>query len=408
MWGSTVGQTPWMVFITRQPPAPDRGFGPASSIRWISWLLLAALPLYLFWTVRTIGGTLDFDAGTVLLLSAAVASEFGAKWAFAELFRDGFPSACSCWSATPMQPLLATGRRWRVSGRARCIAGRHAAGAPISRRSAFRAALVGTGVARLIPAGGAITPVAMAWSVGARSEGASAAAFRATVLNYGGLLFGAGAGLLLTSTWHDVGMGGVAVVIGVGASAVGVLIIAASARIGVLTRVVPRRWRAQLEETFVDLPLSGRSMALLAARVLLEAATLGCTLRAFGLALPASTVVAAFGLSQVVGGLPGPPGGLGFTEVGLAAMLGYVGIPTAVVASPVLVFRVFSYWLPAAGGVLAIASTLIRKRGYRAVEVTGNRRPPTTGRSARLAAGKEPAPVDTGVPAVALGPADRS
>jgi uncharacterized membrane protein YbhN (UPF0104 family) len=249
----------------------------------------------------------------------------------------------------------------------------------------------------------------MAWSAGARSQGTSAAAFRATVLNYGGLVLGAGVGLLVTSISHDLGVGGVTVVVGVGASAVGVSIVAASARIGALTRVVPRRWRARLERTFVDQPLSGRSMALLAARVLLEAATLGFTLRAFGLVLPASAVVAIFGLSQVVGGLPGPPGGLGFTEVGLAAMLGYAGIPGAVAASPVLVFRVVSYWMPAIGGALAIAWTVIRNTGLRVLGANGQRRLPTPGPSSAVRVRwEEPALEDIGLPAVAMRRADRS
>src|SRR5688500_13831126 len=62
--------------------------------------------------------------------------------------------------------------------------------------SAFKAALVGAGVARLIPAGGAVTPVAMSWVVRKEVRATGGAAVRATVLNYAGLLAGTGFALL--------------------------------------------------------------------------------------------------------------------------------------------------------------------------------------------------------------------
>ena len=101
------------------------------------------------------------------MLTLGIASEFGAKWMFGELFREG---------------VIASGLR-------------------LQRGSAFRAALVGAGIARLIPAGGAVTPVAMAWTVHDEAPGASGAALRATVLNYGGLLLATGGGFLWASAW---------------------------------------------------------------------------------------------------------------------------------------------------------------------------------------------------------------
>jgi uncharacterized protein (TIRG00374 family) len=100
----------------------------------------------------------------------------------------------------------------------------------------------------------------------------------------------------------------------------------------------------------------------LSARALLEATTLGLTLVAFGITMAPSQVVAAFGVSQIVGGLPGTPGGLGVTEAGLLAALTLFGIPVAVAATPVLTFRVISFWLPAIGGLAVGGHSYLRKR----------------------------------------------
>ena len=90
--------------------------------------------------------------------------------------------------------------------------------------SAFKAALVGAGVARLIPAGGAVTPVAMSWIVRREARATGGAAVRATILNYAGLLTGTGFALLWvinrglyrsleTGTWV---VGIIALVLGLG------------------------------------------------------------------------------------------------------------------------------------------------------------------------------------------------
>jgi hypothetical protein len=73
---------------------------------------------------------------------------------------------------------------------------------------------------------------------------------------------------------------------------------------------------------------------------------------AFGLHLSPTQTFAAFGLSQLAGGLPGTPGGAGFAELGLVGALAWFGLPAEAVLAPTLVFRVVSYWLPAAGGLM--------------------------------------------------------
>jgi uncharacterized protein (TIRG00374 family) len=102
---------------------------------------------------------------------------------------------------------------------------------------------------------------------------------------------------------------------------------------------------------------------MVAARITAEAATLGLTLAAFGLHLKPSQTVAAFGASQIVGGLPGTPGGLGLTEAGLVGGLAIFGVPAAVALGPVLVFRVVSYWIPAAAGLVVGGMTFLGPRG---------------------------------------------
>jgi uncharacterized membrane protein YbhN (UPF0104 family) len=279
-----------------------------------------------------VGAEVELGAWTATLLLAACATEFGAKWAFGELFREGADHA----------------------------------GARVSRRGAFRAALIATGVARLIPAGGAITPAAMAWSVGHETEGTSGAAVRATVLNYGGLTFATGAGLAWVAAWSPglpkpVLTGAV----GAGMAVLGLALVAFATRFGALLRFVPARFRPRLETVLVDHELTARSWMLLSLRVVLEAATLGLTLGAFGLSVAASQVVVAFGLSQLVGGIPGLPGGLGITEAGLIGALAFFGVPAAVAVAPVLAFRIVSYWLPAIGGVMAGGSRFLQARQIR-------------------------------------------
>lgn len=145
---------------------------------------------------------------------------------------------------------------------------------------------------------------------------------------------------------------------------IGAALVGLSVRLRALIGLAPHRFRSRLDRVLVDHRLTGRSWLLLTGRVLMEASTLGLTLVAFGVSLKPSQTVAAFGLSQLVGGLPGTPGGLGTTEAGLLAALAYFGIPAAVGAAPVIAFRVVSYWLPAVGGVMAGGSGFMRHRRF--------------------------------------------
>lgn len=300
-------------------------------------VLVVGAPLVYVLILETFDVTIVWTPLMVMLLLGAILTEFAAKWAFGELFREG------------------TIRQ----------------GTPISRAAAFRAAMVATGVARLLPAGGAVTPAAMAWSVSNEARGTSGAGVRATVLNYGGLAAATGAGLVWVGVRYPAAASVALTPIGVGLGLLGLSLIAFGGKLGMLRSIVPKRFRERLESVFVDHGVTLRSWVLLTARVGLEAATLGFTLTAFDVRLRPSEVIAVFGISQLIGGLPGLPGGLGITEAGLLGALAVFGVPAATAATPIVVFRVISYWLPALGGAVAGGGRFVRRQRLEEAELEG-------------------------------------
>jgi acyl phosphate:glycerol-3-phosphate acyltransferase len=299
-----------------------------SRMWWVPALILVGFPTYV-WLAGSRATDLRLSVATVALLLAAAITEFGAKYAFGELYRQGAK----------------------------------AAGVRISSGAAFRAALVGTGVARLIPAGGIVTPLAMAWSVEDKTETTVGAAVRATVLSYGGLAGITGLGLIWASISHPPSSGSRTVAfIGIGCMALAAVLVGFAGHLRRLVWLVPGRFRARVGAAMVDRDLDRKAWGLLTARTVLEAATLGLTLIAFGISMAPAQVVGSFGVSQIVGGLPGSPGGLGVTEAGLLGALTLFGIPAATAAAPVLTFRLISFWLPALGGLAAGGHAFLRRR----------------------------------------------
>lgn len=266
----------------------------------------------------------------LFLVAVAIAAQFVAKWLFGEQFRDGV-------------------RRM---------------GKVLDRWSAFRAALIGAGVARLLPAGGAVTPVAMSWSVRAEVRGTSGAAVRATVLNYSGILVGTGGFLVWISYRERIAPGAVAPSAGLGAVAVvvGLVLMFGSSRLGTVVGWLPQGIRKRLEPAFENQAADGRAQALLWSRLLFEAVALGLVVIAFGVELTPTQVFAAFGASQLAGGLPGTPGGLGFAEAGLVGALAVFGVPTNDALAVTLVYRMVSYWIPVAAGLVAGGLTFLAQR----------------------------------------------
>lgn len=262
---------------------------------------------------------------TLSVLALATLIQLGALWLFGELFRHG---------------VEATGRT-------------------ITARLGFRAALVGATVARLLPVGGAVTPVAMAWAVRDEAPGAGGAAVRATGLNYGGLLVATGACLLIVSANPPMEGWSEGLALGALLSLVtGLIVLVGASRLGSLGDLLPERLRRRFGKGMIDLPIDWRSHGYLWARVGAEMAVLGLVLATFGIHLGAAQLVAAFGISQIAAGIPGTPGGAGFAEAGLVGSLTLFGVGAAV--APVLVFRIISYWVPAGAGLLAGTAAFVQ------------------------------------------------
>jgi uncharacterized protein (TIRG00374 family) len=103
--------------------------------------------------------------------------------------------------------------------------------------------------------------------------------------------------------------------------------------------------------------------ALLAAVAnwMLDYLVLVLALVAVGARPRASLVLLAFAGSAVLGMIPITPGGLGFVEVGLVAMLTLAGIPGPDATLATLAYRLFQFWLPIPAGAIAY---VVFKRRY--------------------------------------------
>lgn len=219
---------------------------------------------------------------------------------------------------------------------------------------AVRAALVAGGVARLIPAGGALTPAAMAWTVRDQASGTAGAALRSTVLYYGGLLAMTGGGILVL---HAGGSGMLlqagTVVVGAIGAGIGLLLLGGPRWMGSLTRRLPERLRTLIGPTAVDRRVTAPEVGYLVVRLATEVGAMLLAFAALGITLTPFEGIVAFGVAHIVGGLPGSPGGLGLIEAGLVGVLALFGVSPSVSLGPVLVYRVVAYWIPAAIGVFA-------------------------------------------------------
>lgn len=265
----------------------------------------------------------------LLLLAAAVALQFVSIWLFGAMFREGAEEA---------------GRR-------------------IAPGSAFRAALVGSGVVRLIPVGGAIVPVAMAWSVRREAGGTAGAAVRAAGLNYAGLLVGTGLSLVwIRGRGLAPAVEGGLIAVGTITAAIGLVVMFGSGRLGALSRVLPTRLRRKVEHTLVNHGVGWRTQLLLWGRLLSEAAALWAVMEAFAIHLTPTQTFAAFGATQLFGGLPGTPGGLGLAEAGLVGALAAFGYAASTTVGVALIYRVISYWVPAGAGLVAGGLSFLRRQ----------------------------------------------
>lgn len=273
-----------------------------------------------------------------IVILAAV-SQIAAKWFFGMLFRESIQET----------------------------------GADVTLWAAFKAALVGAGVARLIPAGGAITPVAMSWTVRDQVEESTAGpGIRTVLLNYAGLLIMAGAGIVIESPTEAIPVFSTSlVVIAPVVLVIGFAVMFFSGRLGSIAHYLPRFLRDKLESSMINHMPGWESQIYIWARLFLEAGALWLVMIAFGIDISATEAAATYAASQLVGGLPGMPGGLGVTEGAIALILAAYGYPASVTLAPTIVYRVVSYWLPAALSLLAGGSTFLRSDEAKAAAEAG-------------------------------------
>ena len=228
-----------------------------------------------------------------------------------------------------------------------------AVGHQVSWKGSIAAALTGSAVARLLPGGGALTPATMALTVRDEEADGAGAAMRVTMLTYAGLLIMTGLGLVWIATEgpHPVLFAG-AVLLGSTLTVLGVVVMAGAASLDRLVSFLPRRVREYLGPTASGGRVTPAEASLVAIRVTSEAAVLWAALEAFGISLTPSEVFVAHGLSMLIGGLPGLPGGLGIVEGGIIGVLSAYGFSTGLVVAPVLVYRIVDYWIPAGIGLV--------------------------------------------------------
>jgi uncharacterized protein (TIRG00374 family) len=74
---------------------------------------------------------------------------------------------------------------------------------------------------------------------------------------------------------------------------------------------------------------------------------------ATGLRCEPVALLLAYVAASVLGMIPVTPGGLGFVEAGLAVTLTWAGLPAANATLATLAYRLISYWLPLAVGLVA-------------------------------------------------------
>ena len=98
------------------------------------------------------------------------------------------------------------------------------------------------------------------------------------------------------------------------------------------------------------------------------------SLLAVGSHVDAVLVLLAFVAGSALAMIPITPGGLGFVEAGLTGVLTLAGVTPEHAVLAVLLYRLFSYWLPLPAGL--VASILFRHRHRDlAVDAGATRRP---------------------------------
>jgi uncharacterized protein (TIRG00374 family) len=113
-----------------------------------------------------------------------------------------------------------------------------------------------------------------------------------------------------------------------------------------LTELPDRLLRERNRITGTLGPRWKRALAATSGRWALDYATLLAALAAVGSQPRPSLVLLAFCAAQILQQIPITPGGLGFVEAGLTAMLTLAGVSAGAAVLATFAYRLFSYWLP--------------------------------------------------------------
>ena len=127
-------------------------------------------------------------------------------------------------------------------------------------------------------------------------------------------------------------------------------------------RELPLRLRRERDKLLATLgPSWKQAVVATVGRWAFDYATLLAALAAVGSSPRPSLVLLAFCAAQVLAQVPVTPGGLGFVEAGLTAMLALAGVGAANAVLATFAYRLFAYWLQLPAGLVGF---IIHKRRY--------------------------------------------
>jgi uncharacterized protein (TIRG00374 family) len=131
-------------------------------------------------------------------------------------------------------------------------------------------------------------------------------------------------------------------------------------------RELPRRLLHERDRIVENLgPRWKRALAATAGRWGFDYATLLAALAAIGSHPRPGLVLLAFCGAQVLTQIPVTPGGLGFVEAGLTAMLALAGVSPGDAVLATFAYRLFSYWLPLPLGLVGLGlQRLVMRRKH--------------------------------------------
>jgi uncharacterized protein (TIRG00374 family) len=138
-------------------------------------------------------------------------------------------------------------------------------------------------------------------------------------------------------------------------------------------RGLPERLRRERDRLVSTLgPQWKEAVVATVGRWAFDYATLLAALAAVGATPRPSLVLLAFCAAQVLAQIPVTPGGLGFVEAGLTAMLALAGVGAGRAVLATLAYRLFSYWLPLPAG---LAGFFAHRRRYSQRATAGDTEP---------------------------------